>query len=91
MFDKANLVLVGANDAPGYWWDHTGWYWSMGLHGVFWLALIALVITAAVVLIRSSNRGFARAEGPAKVALDARYARGEIDRGEYLERKRDLS
>ena len=91
MFDKANLVLVGANGASGYWWDLPGWHWSMGLHGVIWLALIVLVILTAFVLIRSSNRGFVRAGSPAKAVLDTRYASGEIDRGEYLERKRDLS
>jgi uncharacterized membrane protein len=28
---------------------------------------------------------------PGRAALDVRYARGEIDRGEYLERNRDLT
>ncbi len=91
MFDAADLVVIGASDTPAYLWDHTGWYWTMGLHGAFWLALIALVVITALVLMRSSNRGLARVEGPAIAVLDARYARGEIDRGEYLERKRDLS
>jgi uncharacterized membrane protein len=91
MWDKAGFVLVGANDATWSWWDHTGWYWAMGLHGVFWLALIALLIVTAVALIRSSTRASGGTEGEARSALDVRDARGEIDRGEYLERKRDLA
>ncbi len=88
MLENAELVLVGAKDAPWYWWDHSGWYWAMGVHGVFWLALI---VVATVILIRSSRRGLAGAENSAKSALDTRYARGEINRDEYLERKRDLA
>ncbi len=88
MLENAELVLVGANGAPWYWWDHSGWYWAMGVHGVFWLALI---VVAIVILIRSSRGGLAGAKNSAKSALDTRYARGEINRDEYLERKRDLA
>ncbi len=88
MSENAALVLVGANDADWYGWDHSGWYWAMGFHGVFWLALI---VVAIVILIRSSRRGLAGAENSAKSELDTRYARGEINRGEYLEGKRDLA
>ncbi len=91
MWDKANLAFMSANDATWGGWDHMGWSWAMGLHGVFWLAPIALLIVAAVILIRSSSRASAGAEGEARTALDGRYARGEIDRGEYLEGKRDLA
>lgn len=91
MSDASDFVLIGAGNSPVYWWDHTGWFWTMGLHGLFWLALIGLVVFSAVVLIRSPKRTGVEPEFPAKALLDARYARGEIDRGEYLERKRDLS
>lgn len=91
MLDKVDLVLVGANNASGYWWDHTGWHWAMGLHGVFWLALIALAIATIVALSRTSSRRLRAVKISPRAALDTRYARGEIDRGEYLERKRDLS
>ncbi len=88
MLENAELVLVGANGAPWYGWDHSGWYWAMGVHGVFWLALIVMAI---VILIRFSRRGLIGAENSAKSALDTRYARGEINWDEYLERKRDLA
>ena len=88
MLKNAELFVVGAKDAPWYWWDHSGWNWAMGFHGVFWLALIVIAI---VDLIRSSRRSLAGAENSAKSALDTRYARGEINWDEYLERKRDLA
>jgi putative membrane protein len=91
MLENAELVLVGANDAPWYWWDHSGWYWAMGLHGIFWLILIALIVVTIVAPIRSSRRGPAGTDRSAKSAMDTRYARGEINRSEYLERKRDLA
>ena len=91
MLENAELVLVGANNAPWYWWDHSGWYWGMGVHGILWFTLIALIVVAIIVLTRSSRKGLPGADNSAKSALDIRYARGEINQGEYLERKRDLA
>lgn len=69
------------------WWG--GWFMPFG---GFWL-LILLVILFAVLLIR-----FPRHHGPPRpsrsLALDTleqRYAKGEIGREEYLEKKRDLT
>jgi putative membrane protein len=91
MWDKADFVLVGAGDAPFNWWGHPVWSWAMGLHGLFWLVLIGLAIVAIVLLLRSSARSRLGTEISAIAVLDARYARGEIGRGEYMERKRDLA
>ncbi len=98
MWDKANLMLVGAGNGGGPWhWGHGGWDWTMGFHGLTWLLFLVLVVLAVVLLVRAALRGNPPAQvaepgGPLAVAvLDARYARGEIDRGEYLECKRDLS
>lgn len=54
-----------------------------------------IVIAAAYFLIKSlidSNRnsGAGRDEDPLKI-LERRYAKGEIDREEYLKRKEDLN
>lgn len=69
------------------WWG--GWFMPFG---GFWL-LILLVILFAVLLIR-----FPRHHGPpppsrslALDTLEQRYAKGEIGREEYLEKKRDLT
>jgi len=72
--------------------------WGMGWFGivfmvVFW-ALILLGIAALVKWIVSGGGGQAsqgpRAEDSALEILKKRYARGEIDRQEFEEKKRDL-
>ena len=101
MLDRADLVLAGTDSAPWYW-DHAMSGWAMGLHGVFWLILLGLIVAVLVMAARSGLRGGvpsgtelglapAADGGCALAILGARYARGEIDRGEYLERKKDLS
>lgn len=86
--NNAELFLVGANDAPWHWWGHPSWYWAMGIHGILWLTLIALIVVA-VGLTRSTRRALPGTENSANSEFDIRYARGEITRGEYLERKRN--
>lgn len=78
----------------GMMWDwHGGWGI---LHWLFWLAIIALVIWAIVIIARAGNRGRADNTPPLERRskgldiLEERYARGEIQRDEYLEKKRDL-
>ncbi|MFW5904581.1 MAG: SHOCT domain-containing protein [bacterium] len=66
-------------------WNGMGvWGWTMMV--AFWLIIIALAIWG----IRSTT-GSARPE-PARAlqVLDERFARGEIDQEEYLERRRVL-
>jgi uncharacterized membrane protein len=66
--------------------------WDMGMGGVFWmpfawLAFAGLVTWLVVVLMRPSDR---RPEDQAGKILAERYARGEIDRDEFLACKADL-
>jgi putative membrane protein len=72
-----------------------GWHDMMGFGGglfmvVFWILVILLI----VVLVRAlSNRGSeptARSGDQALNLLKERYARGEIDREQYLKMKADL-
>lgn len=85
------------NDGWGHaemmgWGDGTLPWMMMGTHGLLWLLLIGIAVTALVLLIRNRNHGAAWAGNEGAMAiLEARYARGEIERGEYMERKRDLS
>ena len=101
MLDRADLVLAGTDSAAWYW-DHAMSGWAMGLHGFFWLLLLGLILAVLVIAARSGLRSgmpsgtspdlASGADGSSALAiLGARFARGEIDRGEYLERKRDLS
>ena len=78
----------------GYGPSMSGWGWGLmgGLHGLFWLVLLVLAGAALVALVRYLWRG-GGAESPAASArrvLDERYAKGEIDRTEYLQRRQDL-
>lgn len=73
-----------------YYWAGRDWGAWMIFHGLFWLLLLALVVAAAVILWRGP--GWRDSNGP-KAPLDLlneRYARGEIDREEYLQRKKDI-
>jgi putative membrane protein len=78
--------------------DMGGWMMNgMGVYGVVWLlvslALLVLIIVAVVWLI-ARLRGDSTATGArgsrARDELDARYARGEVDRDTYLQMRRDL-
>jgi putative membrane protein len=72
------------------------WQWHHGLGGggllmgLFWILLILAVVGLAVALLRGRDRDTAPPPATPKETLQARYARGEIDRDEYLEKLRDL-
>jgi putative membrane protein len=71
-----------------------GWYGPLNM--VIWLVILGIVIAGFVWLMRSmtqrSDRPHAFAGRPPGLdILEQRYARGEINRDEYLEKKRDLS
>jgi putative membrane protein len=74
--------------------------WSGGFwpyHGFFWLFVIALVVVVIVLLVRamSSRGGGQRADAgrssPGLAVLEERYARGDINRDEFLQKKRDIA
>jgi putative membrane protein len=67
--------------------------WDMGMGGFFWmpfvwLAFAGLVAWLVFVLVRPADR---RSEDRATTILEERFARGEIDRDEFLARKADLA
>ncbi|MCJ2177847.1 SHOCT domain-containing protein [Novosphingobium album (ex Hu et al. 2023)] len=71
-----------------------GGYWGAGvlIHAVLWLLLTAAGILIALCLVRCIGAGRGKDDGrrSALDQLDERYARGEIDREEYLQRKKDI-
>lgn len=71
--------------------DWTGmhhWFWMWGFpFGSFWFLLI-LGVLFVVLVTRSPHRRQLRSA--ALNLLEERYARGEIGRDEYLEKKKDL-
>lgn len=97
------LAAGGPSVQTGFGWHmHDGGYMTGGawgawalVHGIFWFLLILLVAVLAAVILRGRpGRGDGKDGGRQSSALDQldeRYARGEIDRDEYLQRKRDIS
>jgi len=70
-------------------WGDGGWGFGMGLIG---LVFLGLIVAGIVLVIRGSSEGASDRAGrrSALDILDDRFARGEIDREEYEERKRVL-
>ena len=69
-----------------------GMGWGMGFGWLFWLVIIGLVIWG-VKAVSDSSRGSQSAGRTGESALsilEKRFARGEIDREEFEERKRKL-
>ncbi len=88
---------VAAAQARGEWWwpDHPmGWMWGgygivmMLMMLLFWGAVIAAIVVGIRWLL--GQGAHARAADSAIEVLRARYARGEINREEFEQRKRDL-
>jgi putative membrane protein len=80
----------------GFGWDMMGGGGLMGGFGwVLWIAILVAIIAALVWLIRSqplanSSRSPAEGRSPGVDVLEERYARGEINREEYLQKKKDI-
>ncbi|MGQ0526332.1 MAG: SHOCT domain-containing protein [Betaproteobacteria bacterium] len=76
-------------------WDQYGWGWGMGFGMISMVLFWILVILGIVILVRwVSGSSPASGAPPARTALDIlkeRYARGEIDKREFEEKKRDLA
>lgn len=75
-----------------YWTD--GSRWMMGAGWIFMVLFWVLVAVAVVALLRWlgtpwSERGVRQKKTPLDI-LKERYARGEIDRDEYEQKRRDL-
>ena len=71
-----------------------GWGWGMGFGMITVVLFWVLVILGIVILVKWIAAGTAGGERtPVKSALDIlkeRYARGEIGRDEFEQKKRDL-
>ncbi len=94
---EASAQYRGYDDWHGRMME--GWGWGMGwFGGIFMIAFWILIIIGLVVLIKwlvQNTRGgpsSPRTESSrALEILKERYARGEIDKQEFEEKKRDLS
>ena len=71
-------------------WNGFGWYGPA--HMVAWLVALILIVALIAWFFRSSSRTVATGRhSPGLDMLEARYARGEINRDEYLQKKRDIA
>jgi putative membrane protein len=72
-----------------WWWGPGGGSWWWGLLN---LTFVVAIVVVAVVLLRHELPGLQHrfGEPPALRTLEERYARGEISREEFLERRRVL-
>lgn len=95
----ALAAAVWAQESPapprGPWEMMHDWGWGgMWLMPLVMMAWFALMIVLVVLLVRWLGRGNGGRGVSARTArniLDERYARGEIDREEYLQRKNDIA
>ena len=69
----------------GWWWD--GWWPFGGLLASIGLFVIGLVFVLRWLLLERNPKS---ALPPGLAILEERYARGEFDREEYRQRRRDL-
>jgi putative membrane protein len=63
----------------------------MGFGFVFWLVIVAAIIALVVWFSRSRPLGIGERRSTGLEVLEQRYARGEISREEYLQKKRDIA
>lgn len=76
-------------------WGDYGWGWGMGFGMISMVLFWVLVILGIVVLVKwllgGSSRAGSAEPSRALEVLKERYARGEIGKEEFEEKKRDLS
>lgn len=70
-------------------WMMGGWGW-MWFMPVLWLLFLGLIIWAIVAAVRRPGESGESTEGSALEILKKRYARGEISKEEFEEKKKNL-
>ena len=79
-------ATIGSDFASADGGHMGGWGWGMAIFGWLFTVLVVWVIWSTM---RWADPG-GRARSRTADLLDERYARGEVDRDEYLERRADL-
>jgi putative membrane protein len=72
----------------GYGWGMRDW--EKGSELILWLVILGAIITGVVFLFVRSQWLGGNQRGSSLEVLEERYARGEITREQYLQKKRDI-
>jgi putative membrane protein len=79
---------------PGYG-SMMGYGYGYGpVHMIVWAVILIAIVVGVVWLVRAMTRDGAAAtarRSPGLDVLEERYARGEVNRDEYLQKKRDIA
>jgi putative membrane protein len=67
-----------------------GMGWGLGFGWLFGLIIIGLIIWLVITLVNQNKTRPEKGKSPLDI-LKERYARGEINKEEYLDKKKDLS
>lgn len=73
--------------------DGWGWFWPFHfiIPILFWVLVAALVVWLVRYALGSRERPPESQRQPGLDVLENRYARGEINRDEYLQKKKDIT
>lgn len=77
------------------WWDRAcgSGYWTAGwgvMHAIIPLTLLAFLVFGVILLVRKGRADAPIEKRSGLEILDERYARGNVDREEYLQKRKDL-
>jgi putative membrane protein len=84
-------MMWGYGNGPASMMDWGGWMAPFGM--IIWFLSLALIVAGIVWLFRTLTRQSSengRRRSSALDVLEERYARGEIGRDEYLEKRGDI-
>ena len=90
----AVIASATAAGAQPYGPGMMGWGYGYGfglLHMIIWLVILAAIVAGVVWLVRAGALQVSARRSQGLHVLEERYARGEINRDEYLQKKQDIS
>jgi putative membrane protein len=78
-------------DEPcGLWAQFGVWDGAWASVFIFWLVILGVIVAGVVWFVRPQSLAGDQRRSTSLEVLEERYARGEINREEYLQKKRDI-
>lgn len=85
--------MMGGRYSPNGWWGMHGysgaWGWLGVLFSVLWWVFVAVLIVAAIKVIFGWRHGWHLRSSAHEILME-RYAKGEISKQEFEEKKKDM-